>query len=491
MDKNFRSNFIKGSAATSVGTMFSIVFHFLSIMIMTRYISKDDFGIYTIIIAIAYLFNLLGGLGLDITIVKFISSENADDRKKYFFPIIVMRFIQLLLMFIIFYSIGHVIGKLFNVQIDQFIFVIPILFFLTSFRELFNRLLQGLKLFKKYAIVQIVSAIFRISILLLFLKINKLNLVNLINIEIIVTVFALIIQLIAAPLKSLICFHQNSATYKHIIKFSFPLYLNHLLGFVRERVNIFLIGAFVNPASVALYDIAQKIPMGLDKIFQSFIIVYFPNLSNLFSQGKKDDAQKVMNKSMILLSIGITFTVFVSFLFRNEIIVIIFSNSYAQSSMAFALLMLNFYLKSISNLMGYSLVSAGYSSIPVKVNSISSVVNLICGLVMIPIIGFIGAVYSLLFMNIVSQILFYLYLLKLKIAPNVNVYLKIVVLLLITSGIYLIFNSETLSLKLIFIVLFLLSNWLLVKEFRYYSNIGLKYISHFSLKKWIIVNRKI
>ena len=148
MDKNFKTNFLKGSAATSFGTMLSIVFHFLSIMIMTRYISKQDFGFYTIIIAIAYLFNLFGSLGLDITIVKFISSEQTEDKKKYFFPIILIRSVQLLIMCLIFYSLGRTIGKLFNLQINQFFSIIPLLFFLTSFRELFNRIMQGLKLFR-------------------------------------------------------------------------------------------------------------------------------------------------------------------------------------------------------------------------------------------------------------------------------------------------------------------------------------------------------
>ena len=51
-----------------------------------------------------------------------------------------------------------------------------------------------------------------------------------------------------------------------------------------ERVNYFIIGAYLNPSSIANYDVATKVPDALKKIFQSFIIVYFPSLAKLFSR---------------------------------------------------------------------------------------------------------------------------------------------------------------------------------------------------------------
>ena len=483
MEKKFVSNFLKGSAATSIGTVSSIFFHFLSIMIMTRHIPKEDFGIYILILVIVSIFNLLSALGLEISIVKFVSSAHNSEKKQFVIPIILMRAISLLAFIIIFYSIGHLIVPLFNERINQFIIYIPVMFFLNSFRELFYNLIQGLKLFKKYALIQVLSAILRISLLLLILYLNALNLKHLIYIEIIISFQTLICQLSIIPLKDLLSFRQKKRTYQNIIKFSTPLYFNSMLGFLRERVNVFIVGALLNPVSVAYYDIATRIPDGLGKIFQSFIIVYFPNSSTLFSQGKKEEAQNLMNKSLGILSIGIAFIVLVSFIFRNEIILLIFSNEYLPSSMAFSLLMMNFYFRAISSIMGYSLVAAGHSSIPVKVNSVASVVNLICSITMIPIIGFIGAVYSLMVMNLVSQFIYYLYLLKSEIFPNVIVYLKVLFIFLITIGLYLSFQNESIWVKLIFLVFNLMLYWLFIEEFRFASNFALTYIQKLTFKK--------
>ena len=73
------------------------------------------------------------------------------------------------------------------------------------------------------------------------------------------------------PSKYLFPLKQNKQRFVEIIRFSFPLYINSLLTFLRERVNIFLIGIMMNPVSVALYDVATKVPLGLIRIFQSFI----------------------------------------------------------------------------------------------------------------------------------------------------------------------------------------------------------------------------
>ena len=67
MDKQFKSKFLKGSFTTAIGTVSSMGFHFLSIMIMTRYLPKEEFGLYILIIAIVNFFNLFCGLGLDLT----------------------------------------------------------------------------------------------------------------------------------------------------------------------------------------------------------------------------------------------------------------------------------------------------------------------------------------------------------------------------------------------------------------------------------------
>jgi O-antigen/teichoic acid export membrane protein len=117
--------------------------------------------------------------------------------------------------------------------------------------------------------------------------------------------------------------------------------LNSLLALVFDRSSTFLIGALLNPVSVAAFEVALKIPDGFMRLFNSFIIVYFPTLSNLFAKGNRDDAHKMMNSSLILLSTGINFLVLVSFLFADKIVRCYFQKILGSLT-GFALLMLSF-----------------------------------------------------------------------------------------------------------------------------------------------------
>ncbi|MDX1373086.1 MAG: oligosaccharide flippase family protein, partial [Nitrososphaeraceae archaeon] len=406
MDKKFVSEFLRGSAAATIGSVASMAFHFVSIMLLTRYLSKEDFGLYILIVLTAYLFNIFGGLGLEITLTKFISSDTEQNKPSIFATTIIARAVPLILVLIIFSFVSELVIEAIDKRILEYIALIPILIIIVNYRDLFNNLMQGLKLFKHLASTQIISALIRVSLILAAVVTGELTLTNLVYIEIISVLVALVMQFIVIPFKPLLPFKPSYKIFKKLIAFSFPLYLNNLLTFAYDRINLLIIGIYLTAESVANYDVADKIPDALKKLFYSFIVVYFPHSANLFAEKKLEDARKLMNKSLITISIILSFGVMLAFILRNEIVGIIFSEAYIGASFAFALLMLNFYLRAISNILGYSLVSAGFSTTSIKTNSVASVVSIGGSLLLIPIYGYIGAVYSLLAMNIVSQIIY-------------------------------------------------------------------------------------
>jgi O-antigen/teichoic acid export membrane protein len=475
MDKNFKKNFIKGSAAATIGTVSSMVFHFLSIMIITRFITREDFGLYAIILVIVHLFNLIGGLGLELTLVRQIAGENQEQKKSVLFPVLVMRSAQLLLVSLLFYFLSGFILPIFGSGLEDFILLITILFALTNFRDLFYNLLQGLNYFRKFASVQVSSAIVRVLLIGAVILWGTLTLETLIFIEIATTALAFILQLIFVPLKALINVSANKEVYKKIFQFSFPLYLNNLLTFTYDRVHFFILAIYLTPVSVALYDIANKIPDALKRIFQSFIIVFFPNISNLFSKGDTQGGESLMIKSLSLFSTIVIFGVLISFLFSQEITVLLFSANYIESAPAFALLMFVFYLRVISNIMGYTLVSAGYSSVPVKTNSISTVISVGGSLLLIPVLGFIGAVYALVAMNIATQFFYHYYLKKAGIKRGTAEYIKPALIALLLYFVYLAQPFDSIIVKLLFVFLYPVAGWFFIPEVKsisgFFSNL--------------------
>ena len=221
-------------------------------------------------------------------------------------------------------------------------------------------------------------------------------------VEIVAVTFTVLLQMALIPYKEIFHWNVNFKNLKKILNFSIPLYFSGISYFVQTQVNVFIIGAYLNPVSIANYDVAGKIPQASAKGFQSFIIVFFPNLSRLLSLGERDSALILINKSLLTFSIIINLLLLVSFLFNKEIILLLFSDKYLDSSLAFSLMMVAFYLTAMSNIMGYSLVSAGLPSITLKVNIAAGAINLIGAFLMVPLWGFMGAVYSILLTGLSS-----------------------------------------------------------------------------------------
>ncbi len=483
MDKALKKNILKGSAATSIGTVSGMIFQFLTIMLMTRFVTKDDFGIYVLVIVIVNMFNLLGGLGLELTMVKFIASDNKDENQNVLMPILFLRSIGLIFFGLVLIFASRYILNYFDPRISEYIYYIVIIFILANFRDLFYNLMQGLNQFKHYSIVNVTSSVFRVILVFLALLFSKLDLKSLLIIEILSTLQPLVHQISYNSFKKLTSIKPTINSFKRIIKFSIPLYLNNLVVFVNGRVNIFIIGAYLSPVSIANFDVATKVPDALKKIFQSFIIVYFPNLAKLFSQGDKDSALKLIEKSISVFSIIVTYIIIFTFLFRNELTLLLFSEKYVEVSLAFAILIFTFLIKGLSDLMGYPFVPAGYPSVPPKINTISSIISISLSLILVPIYGYMGAVYALLTMNLTSAVQFYYFLSKYNIKPHLFSSLKPAILILL-APISLLFSGQFhIYIDIFLFIISLILSWYLVSDVRDFTKFLMIQIRKLFLEK--------
>lgn len=466
MDKGFIKSFLKGSVAASIGQFASIGFHFLSIMILTRYMPKEEFGIYLLILVVVHLLKILSGLGLDLTLVKFIAAGEGEAGKGVLGTVLALRAILLLILGVAVVGVGHLLMPLLDERINEYLLFIPLIVFLASFRELFFFLFQGLKQFKHYAIVQTLSALFKFGLILLAFWTEQLSIEILLYIEIIAFGISLVVQIALTPMQRLGGYSMNTESVNALLQFGLPLYANNILTFLYGRVNVFIIGAFLNPASIASFEVAGNIPGGFARVFKSFIVVYFPNLASLFAEGKLRDAEKVMNKSLGICAALLGLLMLAAFALREEIMTLIFSENYREAALAFALLMLSFMLHAQANIMGYSLVSAGHSAVPVKANIISSLINLALSIVLIPKYGYIGAVYAVIAMNAVSQVVYLWFLRKNDIHADIANYLKPLLLALVLLVPFMLIGEVSVWLRLLLPLSYVLIAAVVLEDFR-------------------------
>ena len=202
-DKNFISKFLKGSAFTTLGTVVSVVFHFISIKVLAEYMPVESFGIYSLVIIVSHGFQILGGLGLNLGLVRNLSGEDPDEKKEVVSAVFLARFGQLVVLSIVVLTTGHLfLPALFDESITAYIHYVPIIFFLASFRELLFYLLQGVQLFNRYAVINILSAGIRLGSILLFTFLSELTIERMIFVEIITYGISVIMLVVYSPFKS-------------------------------------------------------------------------------------------------------------------------------------------------------------------------------------------------------------------------------------------------------------------------------------------------
>ena len=411
MDKNFKKNFLKGSLFTSIGQLASIALFFLNTIIIARTIIKEEFGTFSLILAIIAFLQLIGGLGLNVTLTKYLSANQDSIQTSKLQDLISLRMLSLGLISILFYIINKLF-VLFDPEINIYAIQIILIFFLNSLRDFYYAELQGLRKFKEFAIVQFVSALIKTISYVVGLYLKIINLEFLIYAELGSIIFSFFFQQFLVPIHFKINFNLKIKTIKEIIKFSYPLYFNNLLALVNSRANAFIISGFKGPVSLAHYEIAGKIPDALNRIYNSFILVFFPNVAYLVNENKESEAHNFINKSILNINLLIIPILITTYIFQREIIVTLFSTNYEESAFALFLFIITFYFRSIGSITGYSLVAINKNILSFNANFIGVTVGVIFSIILTPIFGFNGAIYGIIFSRVISSSLGIFYLNK-------------------------------------------------------------------------------
>ncbi|MCI0714045.1 MAG: oligosaccharide flippase family protein [Chloroflexi bacterium] len=484
MDQNFVKKFLKASISTSAGTLASVAFHFLSITLMARFTTKEALGLYFLIIAIANGGKILSSLGLDLTLVQFLVSEQQDIQQQTFAAVMWIRLLTLVLFTAVVYLFGSFVLSQFDENIVPYKWSLPVLFALMSFRELFFYILQGLQNFRSYAVIQTISALLKCILIGIFIFSSSLDLMTLINIEFLTLGSSLLLQFWVIPFKSLspprLLF--DTSILPRIFRFGLPLYANSTLSYISNYGAVFIISVFLSPLGIAAYEVARKIPEGLARFFNSFRVVYFPSLSSLFAKGDFKNGQKLVNKSLTLLAAGTFALVLFSLLFRREIVIFVFSDKYLEVQTTFVVLMLSVCFHLLAGTMGYSLVSAGHPKQSMIVNIIAMGLELLLSLLLIPQVGYFGAAISYVVMTLLSQVMCYFYLRQAGVDINLSVYLRPFILLGVISTGYLLIGYEALLFRIAVFGVYVTLSLLFIPECRRAINFVLRLVQERKLE---------
>ncbi len=382
-------SFFKGVMFTGAGTAFNIVFLFLETMIAVRVLDTESYGIYALLIVVVSFLVMVTDFGSTTAVTQLL--VNADPARQSTLVSSVMAF-RLAVAVLVSVIVLVIPAAMFLVDpsmaVVDYAIYIPMMLIVVSLDEALQAMLQGHQAFNHMAVANGVRSILRLGLSSAFLLLLHLGMKGLIYSWTISFGAAVIYELMVMPRRGR--FVLSRQILGEVLRFGFPLQLNRVLWFVSSRVDVLLVGAFLGPSAVALFDVASRIPNALQRLVQAYTAVFFPKMTELLAGQDKSEAQRLLNRSLRLISFVIAVSALVAVVFSKQIVTILFSEKYAGASWIFALLMIGLQMNSLVTLMGYSLTSAGRPGRSLTTNAIREAMIVISDLVLIPLIGLAG-----------------------------------------------------------------------------------------------------
>ena len=412
MHSSFIKGFLKSSTLSAFGTVLMLALHFLTLKLLAKDMPVAQYGLFTLLIVISSGFQVFSSLGLSLTLVKSLSG-GVEQRKKHPSGIIIwLRIIQLCFLSTLVLLVGKpILSYFFNASVGALVYFLPPLFIVACVRDTLFAILQGKRRFASHAVVKVVSAAVRFSFVFLLVHYEMLGIRELLWVEIFTAMATILMLLPRAGIVSLIRTGSiRVEAVKDILRFSSPLYADDVCRYFYDRVTVLVLGGLMSSASVAIYGIASKIPEACGKLLTSFLVVYFPSISELMETGRRKEGLKLMNMALVFMSTVLSLVTLMTFFLQDEIVALLFSRQYVEAAPILPMLMLGFIFSCMVNLMTATAVAAGHSSIPVRVSLVSSIVSVVGCVVFIPYWGVMGAVYAQVGSSLVANIVCWFYL---------------------------------------------------------------------------------
>jgi O-antigen/teichoic acid export membrane protein len=166
------------------------------------------------------------------------------------------------------------------------------------------------------------------------------------------------------------------------------------------RADILMVGAIIDPATSGVYKIASRIASVLVFGLASVNSILSPVISDLYSQGKKAEMEKIMLHSARGVFVITLFMAIVIYIFRVNIIGI-FGADFIAAEKALVPLLVGQISNSFAGPAIISLNMTGKQKLSTIILGSSAVLNIVLNIVMINAFGMIGAAISTMISTII------------------------------------------------------------------------------------------
>jgi O-antigen/teichoic acid export membrane protein len=402
----------KGTGIIVIGTIIGMLFGFVSRVIIIRYITQTEYGIFSLALVLTSIFITISTLGLQEGATRYIAyfrgkKEEGKVRGVISSSIKIALVASIIFSLILFLSSDIISTNIFHsselsTPLKIFSATIPLTVLIgifTSFFRGFDRVEPNV--YFQNILRSFIYISFLAGAILLGLSFLGVLYAYLASLAITCIAFAIYtikkLPLPAFSVKKGADAHAATAITpigKELLLFSFPLLAVAMLNMIMSWTDILMLGYFKTPDVVGLYNgalpLARLIPMTLTSVG----FIYVPIVSGLYSKkliGEMGRTYQVLTKWIFSVTIPLFF---ILFLFPETVLNLLFGMNYIQAASALRILALGFMFHAFLGLNGLSLMVMGKTRF-LMLNSLSGAIsNVVLNVALIPIFGIVGAAFA-------------------------------------------------------------------------------------------------
>ncbi|MFC1848236.1 flippase, partial [Chloroflexota bacterium] len=390
----------KGAAIVFLGTIVGMLLGFGSRIIIVRYITQSEYGIFSLAVVLAGIFSMLATLGLAQGATRYIAyfrgkNELSKIKSVVFsslgFTLIASIFLSLVLFFASDILSTRVFDepelstplKIFSISIP---FIVLTGMLITIFRG-FDRVDV-----KVYFQDILHGALFLISLgAIIILGVTFLGVIYASLAATVITCLAVAVYTIIKPPLSMKGGESTGPIGKEMLLFSLPLLGSAMLALIIQWTDTLMLGYFKTASDVGLYNgalpLARLIPIPL----ASMNFLYVPVLTQLYSKGLTNEMKRsyqVLTKWVFVLSFPLFL---ILLLFPITILSFLFGYQYAEAAQALRILSFGLMLHTFVGANGMTLMVIGRTRLIMFVSLLGAALNVALNAALIPPLGITGA----------------------------------------------------------------------------------------------------
>jgi O-antigen/teichoic acid export membrane protein len=395
----------KSSVIVFIGIAISKISTYVYRIIVARHFGPEVYGLLALALMVVGWFGAFSSLGLSPGLVRFISlyrGKKQNNKIKHIirFSIAALTITGIFSAIVVFILADTIAISIFkNPSLSPFLQIFSIIIPLSLFSNILTSIIQGYEKIAWFSFINNIFAnILRIGALvaLIFLGLNT-NSIPLSYLIMTFGVLAISYYVVRYKIKGVFGKYKlrNKKTInKALLSYSWPVLFSGIIASIFFWIDTFFIGFYNGATSVGHYNAATPIALLLTFAPQLFLQLFLPLITREYGKNRHKvikELSKQVNKWISIINMPVFFMMI---LFPGAIINILFGPEYLVAESSLRILAVGLFIYSFSNISNNLISMAGKSKVILFSLLITSLIDVVLNIILVPKYGISGAAFS-------------------------------------------------------------------------------------------------